>query len=108
MRISHLLYVELRFRGGAMNMHVLQFPRAERRDAYQTIEGWVLGVLLEVHAVTECQEHGFYRDLGDPDALRQAKEIAVSEPFRSASPAETAAAIETVIQSIGDICPSCG
>ena len=90
-----------------MNMHVLQFPRTKRREAYQTIEGWALGLLLEVHAVAECHEHGFYRELGDPDALRQAKEIAAADPFRSATASEAVATIEKVIGSIGDICPGC-
>jgi hypothetical protein len=89
-----------------MNMHVLR-TSTKRTDAYQTIEGWALGLLIEVHAVAECHEHGFYRDLGDPEALRNAKEIAASEPFRSFSPVEAILAIEKVMGSIGDTCPVC-
>jgi hypothetical protein len=40
-----------------------------RRPAYRTVRGWALGVLLEAHAIRECDEHGHMKDRTDPHAL---------------------------------------
>jgi hypothetical protein len=74
---------------------------------YRTLRGWALGVLLEAHAIRECVEHGHMKDRTDPHALEHAREIARREPFRGSSPDQALAAIDDVIQSIGDTCPDC-
>jgi hypothetical protein len=38
---------------------VERFPSS--RPAYRTIQGWALAVLLEAHAIGECDEHGHMR-----------------------------------------------
>jgi hypothetical protein len=77
------------------------------RPAYRTIGGWALAVLLETHAIRECDEHGHMKDLTDPHALEHAREIARHEPFRGTSSEQSLAAIDEVMNSIGDTCPEC-
>jgi hypothetical protein len=81
---------------------------AARLPAYRTLRGWALGVLLEVHAIRECDEHGHMKDRADPHALEHAHEIARHQPFPGSSPDQAVAAINDVMQSIGDTCPDCG
>jgi hypothetical protein len=75
--------------------------------AYRTLRGWALGVLLEAHAIRECDEHGHMKDRADPHALEHAHEIARHQPFPGSSPDQAVAAIDDVMQSIGDTCPDC-
>jgi hypothetical protein len=43
--------------------------RAEpARETYRTLQGWALGILLETHAIRECEDHSHMRDRTDPDA----------------------------------------
>jgi hypothetical protein len=77
------------------------------RPAFRTLHGWAIGVLLETHAIKECEQHGHRRDRTDPDAWRHAREIAAQEPFPGATPGEALQALDEVMQSIGDACPEC-
>ena len=77
------------------------------RTAYRSLEGWALGVLMEQHAVTECDHHGHRRDRSDPDAWNRAREEAWRNPFPGATPEACIAAIDEVMRSIGDRCPDC-
>jgi hypothetical protein len=81
--------------------------QAPTRPAYRTIRGWALGVLLEAHAIRECDEHGHMKDRTDPHALERAREIARQEPFPGTVPAQSLAAIDDAMNSIGDACPEC-
>jgi hypothetical protein len=77
------------------------------RETYRTLQDWALGILLETHAIRECEDHGHMRDRAEPDAWRRAREIASQHPFRGATAAEAVRAIEEVMASIGDTCPDC-
>jgi hypothetical protein len=77
------------------------------REPFRTLRGWAIGVLLETHAIRECEEHGHMRDRTDPDAWRLAREIASKHPFRGATPAQAVRALDEVMQSVGDTCPEC-
>ena len=77
------------------------------RPAYRTLEGWALGLLLEHHAIRECEEHGHIKDKADPDAWNRAREAAHDNPYPGTSPAVSVAALDNVMRSIGDICPDC-
>ena len=77
------------------------------RTAYRSIEGWALGVLIEQHAVTECDHHGHRRDRSDPDAWNRAREEAWRNPFPGATPEACITAMDEVMRSIGDSCPDC-
>jgi hypothetical protein len=74
---------------------------------YRTLQGWAIGLLLETHAIKECEEHGHMQDRTDPNAWRRARELASKYPFRGATPAEAVQALDDVMQSIGDTCPEC-
>jgi len=77
------------------------------RTAYRSIEGWALGVLIEQHAVTECDHHGHRRDRSDPDAWNRAREEAWRNPFPVATPEACITAMDEAMRSIGDSCPDC-
>jgi hypothetical protein len=38
----------------------------ERRQAFRTIEGWAIGILLSAGAIRECDEHGYMKERTDP------------------------------------------
>ena len=76
----------------------------ERRPAIRTLQGWAISVLLDVGAIRECEEHGWMKDCGDPDARERALAAARQS---GVSPDEAAAAVEDVLGSIGDMCPEC-
>jgi hypothetical protein len=44
----------------------------ERRPAIRTLQGWAISVLLDAGAIRECEEHGWMKDCGDPDARERA------------------------------------
>jgi hypothetical protein len=81
--------------------------RRTQREAFRTLHGWALGILLETGAVSECPNHGHIKDRADPDTWRNAREIASTDPFGGASPPEAVMALYAVMQSIGDTCPEC-
>jgi len=61
----------------------------------------------ETGAISECVDHSHLCDATDPDAWRRARQIASSDSFKGASPAEAVAMIEDIMASIGDTCPEC-
>jgi hypothetical protein len=77
------------------------------RAAYKTIDGWALGLLIEQGAVTECDHHGHRRDHSDPDAWNRAREEARHSPFPGSTTDASLAAINEVMNSVGDSCPDC-
>ena len=77
------------------------------REPFRTLRGWAIGVLLETGAIRECVDHSHLCDATDPDAWRRARQMASSDPFKGASPAEAVAMIEEIMASIGDTCPEC-
>ena len=84
-----------------------QGPLTPKRPAYRTLSGWALGVLVEQHAITECDHHGHRRSRSDPDAWNRAREEAWRNPFPGANPEACIAAMEDILGSIGDTCPEC-
>jgi hypothetical protein len=85
--------------------HLKRIPAS--RPAYRTIQGWALGVLLEAHAIRECDVHGHMKDRTDQHALEHARETAQQDPPPGTSPDQAVAAIDNVMASIGDSCPDC-
>jgi hypothetical protein len=79
----------------------------ERRPRIQTIEAWATSVLLETGTIRECAEHGWMKDRTDPHARHRAIEIARSDPPPGVSQHDAVAAVENVLDSIGDSCPEC-
>jgi hypothetical protein len=66
-----------------MKSNALRKASPRQQDFY-TLEGWAVGVLLECHAVSECEFHGHRIDRGDPHAVARAREHAWSSSFRGA------------------------
>jgi hypothetical protein len=79
----------------------------EKRPAIRTLRGWAISVLQEVGAIRECEEHGWMRDRGDPDARERAVAVARVEPPSGLSAVEAEAATDEVLDGIGDACPEC-
>jgi hypothetical protein len=77
------------------------------RKPYQSLEGWALGILIEEHAIHQCDHHGYMRDRADPHALNRARARAERERFTKYSKTERSAAIDSIMMSIGDSCPEC-
>jgi hypothetical protein len=89
-----------------MKSNALKKQAPRRQDVY-TLEGWAIGLLLEHHAIAECEFHGHRKDRGDPHVVARAREHAWSCPFPGATPEQAVAAINEVLESIGDTCPDC-
>jgi len=78
-----------------------------RRHGFRTIEGWARGILLEAEAIRECETHGWMHDRADPHARERALLIAREDPLFGLSPEQAAAAVQDLLDSIGDACPEC-
>jgi hypothetical protein len=59
-------------------------------------------VLQEVHAIHECEDHGWATDRSDPHARDQAVDIALQHPPVGISPDAAVAEVHQVLNSIGD------
>jgi hypothetical protein len=79
----------------------------ERRPTIRTLQGWAISVLQEGGAIVECEQHGWILDRADPHARRRALDIAGQHPPAGVSRDEAIAAIQEVLNSIGDTCPDC-
>lgn len=77
------------------------------RSLHQTLDGWAVCILRDTHAIKECDEHGWAKDLTDPHALAHARDVAMEHPFSGASGDECVDAINRVMASMGDSCPEC-
>jgi hypothetical protein len=77
------------------------------RAATPTHRGWAISVLQEVHAIHECEDHGWARDRADPHARDHAVDIARQHPPVGLSPDAAVAEVQEVLISIGDTCPEC-
>jgi len=79
----------------------------ERRGAIRTMRGWAIAVLTEAGAIRDCDHHGWMQDRADPDARARALSMAREDPPHGLSADEARAAIEDVLDGIGDSCPEC-
>jgi hypothetical protein len=79
----------------------------ERRPAIRTMRGWAISVLQEAGALVECEEHGWMQDRADPHARDLAFHLARRDPPPGISPEAAVAAVNVVLDSIGDTCPEC-
>jgi hypothetical protein len=77
------------------------------RPVIRSVEGWAVGVLLEMGAIRECEEHGWMRDRVDPHARERAFDVARHDPPPGVSPQAAAVVIAEMLDSIGDTCPEC-
>jgi len=78
-----------------------------RQPATRNLLGWAISVLREAGAVRDCEEHGWMQDRADPHARERAFDIARNHSPAGLSSAAAAAAINEVLDGIGDTCPEC-
>jgi hypothetical protein len=71
------------------------------------LRGWAISVLQEAGAISECEEHGWMRDHGDPHTRDRALDSAREHPPSGVSPQAAAVAVAEELDSIGDTCPEC-
>ena len=76
----------------------------ERPD-FRTVDRWAVGILLEVGAIHECDQHGWAKDRTDPHARSEALRLARDEPLPGLSSEEAVAAVRGVLDAVGDTCP---
>lgn len=74
---------------------------------FKTLEGLAIGMLLDAHAITECDSHGYMKDRNDPHAVERAKEAAERERFPGTTKEDRRQAITDALRSVGDTCPDC-
>jgi hypothetical protein len=92
---------------GKMPRQAVPRQTGPARPPFRSVRGWAIGLLLEAHAIKECEEHGHIRDRSDPEAWHHAQQHAASSPYPGSSPDEAVAALDDVMRSIGDTCPEC-
>ena len=71
------------------------------------LEGWAHTVLLEAGAIRECEEHGWAKDRADPHAREHALDVARQDPPPGITPDAAVIAVQSALDSIGDVCPEC-
>jgi hypothetical protein len=52
----------------------------ERRQAFRTIEGWAIGILLSAGAIRECDEHGYMKERADHPTAPQGSPVVQAWP----------------------------
>ncbi|HEY0219978.1 MAG TPA: hypothetical protein VGC26_09490 [Afipia sp.] len=77
------------------------------KPQFQTLEGYATALLLDAHAIVECEHHGYMKDRTDPHAWDRAREAATKQRYRHTSKNERLKAIDEIMHSIGDTCPDC-
>jgi hypothetical protein len=77
------------------------------RPGFSAVDRWAIGLLQEVGAIHECDQHGWAKDRTDPHARGEALRIAREEPLPGLSPEEAVAAVRGVLDAVGDTCPEC-
>jgi len=45
----------------------------DQRPDFRTMDRWAIGLLLEVGAIHECDQHGWAKDRMDPHAREEAR-----------------------------------
>jgi hypothetical protein len=88
-------------------MRLKKMLTRERRPDFKTVDRWAFNLLVAVGAIHECDKHGWAKDRTDPFARAEALRIAREEPLGGLSPDEAAAAVNEVLESVGDTCPEC-
>jgi hypothetical protein len=81
--------------------------RTIKRKKARTLRGWAISVLDEAGAIRECEEHCWIQDRADPHARERAFDMARSDPPPGSTATEAVAALDDVLDGIGDVCPEC-
>jgi hypothetical protein len=68
---------------------------------------WAKRLLASTHAVNECEEHGYFTDNFDKEAVEDAVKLAAANPPRGLSPDEAVKVVRQAIQIIEVECHEC-
>jgi len=84
-------------------------PKANKknRNDRETLEMWATGLLLEAHAIAACPDHGYMRLRHSHHAIDYAKDLAQHRKFSGKNKQERVAAVDEVLDALGDACPAC-
>ncbi|UEM18069.1 hypothetical protein J4G43_052375 (plasmid) [Bradyrhizobium barranii subsp. barranii] len=77
------------------------------RTKMRSLRAWAISVLDEAGAIRECEEHCWIQDRADPHARERAFDMARSHPPLGSTAKEAIAAIDGVLEGIGEVCPEC-
>lgn len=77
----------------------------DQRPDFRTMDRWAIGLLLEVGAIHECDQHGWAKDRMDPHAREEARRLAREEPPAGLSPQEAVNAVRQALESGGGRMP---
>lgn len=72
-----------------------------------TLESWATDLLVEAHAIAPCADHGYMRLRHSQHALDYARDLAEHRKFSGKKKKERVAAVEGVLDGLGDTCPGC-
>lgn len=73
----------------------------------ETLEWWATDLLLEAHAITPCPDHGYMRLRHSHPAVDYARDLAKHRKFSGKNKKQRVAAVEDVLDGLGDTCPGC-
>ena len=68
---------------------------------------WATGLLVRTQAIYECQNHGYFMDNDDEEAVEDAVKLAAADPPRGLSPDEAAEVVRNAMGIVGVECPGC-
>jgi hypothetical protein len=72
-----------------------------------TLEMWAADLLMEAHAIAPCPEHGYMRLRHSHHAIDYAMSLAEHRKFSGKNKKERKAAVERVLDGLGDERPAC-
>jgi hypothetical protein len=78
-----------------------------KKKTESTLEMWAADLLMEAHAIAPCHEHGYMRLRHSHHAVDYAISLAEHRKFSGKNKKERKAAVERVLDGLGDECPAC-
>lgn len=78
-----------------------------KKKIESTLEMWAADLLMEANAIVPCPEHGYMRLRHSHHAIDYALSLAEHRKFSGKNKKERTAAVESVLDGLGDECPAC-
>ena len=73
----------------------------------ETSRWWATDLLLEAHAIAPCHDHGYMRLRHSQHAVDYAISLAEHRKLSGKNKRQRVAAVEDVLDELGDACPAC-
>ena len=77
------------------------------KNDQEPLEMWATDLLLEAHVIAACPDHGYMRLRHSNHAVEYAKDLAEHRKFSGKNKKERIAAVDDVLDGLGDVCPAC-